>query len=70
METQLEFDQFMSKLNSLIERCQRGESIEEYEQIDLLLSCGTAGKEVDDELRKRSQRLKNRKNNLNKLLGK
>ncbi len=69
MMSQYEFDKFMSKLNEMVEKDKRGEQIEKDEQIDFLLSCGTAGKEMDDELRKESQRLKNRRNNLNKLLG-
>lgn len=64
---QYEFNEFFRKLNELVEKDQRGEQIELDEQIDFLLMAGTTNH--DEELKKMSQRHKNRKNNLKKLLG-
>ncbi len=59
---------FFSKLNELMEKDKKGETIELDEQIDFLLSIGTTGEDSDMELKEKSQRLKNRRENLNKLL--
>lgn len=64
---QYELDAFYRKLNELVEKDQRGEQIELDEQIDFILMAGETNH--GEELRQMSQRYKNRKNNLKKLLG-
>lgn len=67
MINQRDLDNFFNKLNELVEKDQKGEEIELDEQIDFLLMAGETNH--DEELRQISQRYKNRKNNLKKLLG-
>jgi len=67
MMNQIEFGNFFNKLNELLEKEKRGEQIDLDEQIDFILMTGQTNH--DEELQDFSRRLKNRKNNLKKLLG-